>query len=98
MNDVSQANLRLLADEYRSQLGSGVVVLGMKTDGKVSLITAITKDLTSRLNAGKIVKEIAAVVEGGGGGRADLAEAGGKNPEKLAEALALVPGILERML
>ena len=98
VNDVSQANLRLLADEYRSQLGSGVVVLGMKTDGKVSLITAITKDLTSRLNAGKIVKEIAAVVEGGGGGRADLAEAGGKNPEKLAEALALVPGILERML
>ncbi len=98
VSDVSQENLRLLADEFRNQLGSGVVVLGMKTNGKVSLITAITKDLTSRLNAGKIVKEIALVVEGGGGGRADLAEAGGKNPAKLAEALELVPSILERML
>ncbi|MDD5543373.1 MAG: alanine--tRNA ligase [Acidobacteriia bacterium] len=98
VENTSAENLRLLADEYRQQLGSGVVVLGMKTDGKVSLITAITKDLTGRLNAGKIVKEIATVVEGGGGGRADLAEAGGKNPEKLAEALSRVPQILERML
>jgi alanyl-tRNA synthetase len=98
VENTSHENLRMLADEYRNQLGSGVVVLAMKAEGKVSLITAITKDLTSRLNAGKIVKEIAAVVEGGGGGRADLAEAGGKNPEKLAEALSRVPLILERML
>lgn len=98
VSDVSQDNLRLLADEFRTQLGSGVVVLGMKTDHKVSLITAITKDLTSRLNAGKIVKQIAIIVEGSGGGRADMAEAGGKNPSKLSEALASVPGILERML
>lgn len=98
VSDISIENMRMLADEYRSQLGSGVVVLGMKTNGKVSLITAITKDLTPRLHAGKIVKEIAAVVEGGGGGRADLAEAGGKNPEKLPEALARVPRILEGML
>ncbi len=98
VSDVSHENLRVLADEFRNQLGSGVVVLGMKTDGKVSLITAVTKDLTPRLNAGKIVKEIASIVEGGGGGRPDLAEAGGKNPAKLEEALSRVPAILERML
>jgi alanyl-tRNA synthetase len=98
VSNISIDNLRMLADEYRNQLGSGVVVLGMKTTGKVSLITAITKDLTHRLNAGKIVKEIAVLVEGSGGGRADLAEAGGKNPEKLSEALARVPSILEKML
>ena len=98
VSNISHDNLRVLADEYRNQLGSGVVVLGMKTEGKVSLVTAITKDLTSRLNAGKIVKEIASLVEGSGGGRADMAEAGGKNTEKLAEALAQVPHLLDRML
>jgi alanyl-tRNA synthetase len=98
VSNISHDNLRVLADEYRNQLGSGVVVLGMKTEGKVSLVTAITKDLTSRLNAGKIIKEIASLVEGSGGGRADMAEAGGKNPEKLAEALAQVPHLLDRML
>ena len=66
-------------------------MLGSVSDGKVSLIAAVTKDLTSKLDAGKIVKQAAAYVEGSGGGRKDLAEAGGKNPAKLDEAIQAVP-------
>ncbi|HLW79632.1 MAG TPA: DHHA1 domain-containing protein, partial [Terriglobia bacterium] len=65
---------------------------------KVSLIAAVTQDLTRRLDAGKIVKAAAAIVEGSGGGRKDLAEAGGKNAEKLDESLQAVEGIVEGML
>ena len=73
-------------------------MLASASDGKVSLVAAVSKDLTSRLDAGKIVKAAAAIVEGSGGGRKDLAEAGGKNPEKLDESLGAVPGIVEQML
>jgi len=67
-------------------------------DGKVSLIAAVTKDLTNRLDAGKIVKQAASFVEGSGGGRKDLAEAGGKNPAKLDELIRAVHSIIEGML
>jgi len=60
------------------------------TDGKVSLVGAVTKDLTGRLHAGKLVQEVAKAVGGGGGGRPDLAQAGGKNPERLGVALEKV--------
>jgi alanyl-tRNA synthetase len=90
--------MRQMVDDLRAKLQSGVIVLGSVADGKVSLIAAVTKDLTGRLDAGKIVKQAAAYVEGSGGGRKDLAEAGGKNPSKLDESLGAVPGIIEQML
>ena len=95
---IDRAALRNLADRCRAQIRSGVVVLGNVVDGKVSLIAAVTKDLTDKLDAGKIVKQAAAYVEGSGGGRKDLAEAGGKNPAKLDESLQAVPAIIEAML
>ena len=93
---LDNASLRNLADELKSRIGRGVVVLATSGSGKVSLVAAITSDLTSRLHAGKMVKEIASVVGGGGGGRPDLAEAGGKDPSKLPLALEAVAGYVER--
>ncbi|HEX5760966.1 MAG TPA: alanine--tRNA ligase [Thermoanaerobaculia bacterium] len=82
--------LRNLADALRSKLGSGVVVLGSRDDGNVSLVAAVSKDLAGRVHAGELVKRVAALVGGAGGGRPDFAQAGGKAPEKLPEALAAV--------
>ena len=90
--------MRQMVDDLRAKLQSGVIVLGSVSDGKVSLVAAVTKDLTHKLDAGKIVKQAAAIVEGSGGGRKDLAEAGGKNPAKLDESLQAVPAIIEAML
>jgi alanyl-tRNA synthetase len=90
--------MRQMVDDLRAKLQSGVIVLGSVADGKVSLIAAVTKDLTSQLDAGKIVKQAAAYVEGSGGGRKDLAEAGGKNPARLDESLQAVHAIIEAML
>jgi alanyl-tRNA synthetase len=90
--------MRQMVDDLRGKLQSGVIVLGSAADGRVSLIAAVTKDLTNKLDAGKIVKQAAAYVEGSGGGRKDLAEAGGKNPAKLDESIQAVAGIIEQML
>ncbi|HWZ52514.1 MAG TPA: alanine--tRNA ligase [Granulicella sp.] len=79
--------MRTLVDSLRGKLGSGVVVLGAAVDGKVSLIVGVTKDLTGKLQAGKIVGQLAAKVGGKGGGRPDLAEAGGSDVEALDAAL-----------
>ena len=93
-----RAAMRQIVDNLRPRLASGVIVLGSVADGKVVLVTAVTKDLTNRLDAGKIVKQAAAIVGGTGGGRKDLAEAGGTEPEKLDESLRAVPEIIEKML
>ena len=90
--------LRQLADGLRQKMGSGVVVLLAGDDGKVSLITAVTKDLTNRLHAGKMVQELAKFVGGSGGGRPDLAEAGGKDVAGIETAIAQVYPLVERML
>ncbi len=82
--------LRAVVDSVRERLGSGVVCLGSVADGKVSLVSAVTKDLTRRFHAGKLVQEVAKAVDGGGGGRPELAQAGGKNPAALDRALASV--------
>ena len=87
--------LREAADQFRDRLKSGVVALGSEADGKAMLIVVVTKDLTDKFHAGKIVKEAAAVVGGGGGGRPDMAQAGGSKPEKLGEALEKVYSIVE---
>ncbi len=98
LDDVSRPAMRQILDQLRSRIGSGVVVLGTISDNKAALIGGVTHDLTAKLDAGKIVRQAAALMEGSGGGRKDLAEAGGKNPEKLDECLKSVPVIVERML
>ncbi len=90
--------LRGLVDTLRQKLGSGAVVLGMVEDGKVALIGGVTKDLTAKLHAGKIIQALAKEVGGSGGGRPDLAEAGGKDTSALNRTLDLVPALLDRML
>ncbi len=90
--------LRQLVDALRSKLGSGVVVLASVEDGKVALITGVTKDLTSRLHAGKIVQELAKLIGGSGGGRPDLAEAGGKDTSGIEMALSTVYPLIDRLL
>jgi alanyl-tRNA synthetase len=86
--------LRSLSDTLRDRLGSGVVVLASENDGKVALVVAVTKDLTSKVQAGRLVKELAPLVGGGGGGRPDFAEAGGKDPSGIDNLLASAPEVL----
>jgi alanyl-tRNA synthetase len=90
--------LRDLADLLRGKLGSGVVVLGARGDGKVSLVAAVSADLAGRVHAGELVKAAAVAVGGRGGGRPDFAQAGGKDPEKLPQALAAAVAEVERQL
>src|SRR6185369_10690252 len=90
--------LRDMADALRSKLGSGIVVIGTRGDGNVNLVVAVTKDLTGRVKAGELVKRLSAIVGGGGGGRPDFAQAGGKDPEKLPDALASVQEAVREQL
>jgi alanyl-tRNA synthetase len=90
--------LRSVMDVLRDRLPQGVIFVGSAADSKVNLIASVSKDLTGRVPAGKLIQEVAKVVGGGGGGRPDLAQAGGKDPAKLDEALALVPGLVEQRL
>jgi alanyl-tRNA synthetase len=96
--NVDREGLRQLVDSLRQKLGSGVVALGMPDDGKVALIAGVTKDLTSKVHAGKLIQALAKQVGGSGGGRPDLAEAGGKDTKALKTALEAVPSLLEPLL
>ena len=87
--------LRGLSDSLRDRLGSGVVVLASENDGKVALVVSVTKDLTSQVQAGRLVKELAPIVGGGGGGRPDFAEAGGKDPAGIDALLKKAPEVLK---
>jgi alanyl-tRNA synthetase len=89
---------RQLSDTLLARLRSGVVVLGRKDDGKVGIIVRVSDDLTDRIKAGNIIKEIAPIVGGRGGGRADMAEGGGTEPDKLAEAIDASYSVIERMI
>ncbi len=93
-----RASLRVLADELKEKLGSGIVILGTPQDGKVALVVMVTSDLARRVPAGKIIKEIAPLVGGAGGGKPELAEAGGKDSSKLADAIERSYSIVESML
>ncbi|MCE1227046.1 MAG: alanine--tRNA ligase, partial [Geobacteraceae bacterium] len=86
--------LRDMADQLRDKLGSGVVALGAELDGKANLLVTVTKDLTDRFKAGELVAKLAPIVGGRGGGKPELAQAGGSQPEKLAEALAAVAKLM----
>jgi len=88
------AALRDLADHLKAKIKSGIIVLGSRTDKKASLVVVVTKEHLDRYHAGKIVKQVAALVGGGGGGRPDMAQAGGSKPERLPEALAAVYDIV----
>jgi alanyl-tRNA synthetase len=90
--------LRSISDSLRDRLGSGVVVIASENDGRVNLVVSVSKDLTSRIQAGSIVKALAPIVGGGGGGRPDFAEAGGKDPSKIDELLAKAPETLRGLL
>ncbi|OQX25496.1 MAG: alanine--tRNA ligase [Desulfobacteraceae bacterium IS3] len=90
------AALRDLADKFRDKIRSGVVVLGSVVEGKVLLISMVTKDLIPRFHAGNIIKAVSAIAGGGGGGRPDMAQAGGTRPEKLDEAFAKAFEIVEK--
>jgi|HubBroStandDraft_5_1064220.scaffolds.fasta_scaffold00369_4 alanyl-tRNA synthetase len=98
VNGCDREALRQLVDALRQKLGSGVVVLASADDGKVTLITAVTRDLIPRLHAGKIVQELAKLVGGSGGGRPELAEAGGKDTSGIQNALDQVYPLLDRLL
>jgi alanyl-tRNA synthetase len=98
LDEIDRGSLRQLVDTLRQRMGSGVVVLGTVENGKVALIAGVTKDLTARIQAGKIIQETAKLVGGSGGGRPDLAEAGGKDTSALEGAIAQVYLIVERML
>ncbi len=97
-DNLERTQLRTLVDNLRNKLGSGVVVMGSVSDGKVALIVGVTKDLTARVQAGKIIAEVAKKVGGSGGGRPDMAEAGGKDPAALDSALDASYGVVEGML
>jgi alanyl-tRNA synthetase len=90
--------LRQLVDSLRQKIGSGVVALGMPEDGKVALIAGVTKDLTPKVHAGKLIQALAKLVGGSGGGRPDLAEAGGKDTSALKSALSSISSLIEPWL
>ncbi|MBX7371162.1 alanine--tRNA ligase [Clostridium chauvoei] len=99
VSDVDGNALRDLADKVRNKIGSGVVVLLSDVQGKVNLVAMATKDVVSSgVHCGKIIKEVATIVGGGGGGRPDMAQAGGKNPEKINEAVDKTYSIVETLV
>ncbi|MBT6346460.1 MAG: alanine--tRNA ligase, partial [Nitrospina sp.] len=87
LDDMDSKTLRTFIDNAKNQLKSGVVVVGSVSDGKVSMAAGVTKDLTDKYHAGNIIKQIAKIVGGSGGGRPDMAQAGGSEVDKLDEAL-----------
>jgi len=98
VDNLERSQLRTLVDQLRDKLGSGVVVLGSASNGNVALIVGVTKDLTTRVQAGKVIAPIAQKVGGKGGGRPDLAEAGGKDSSALDAALDGAYGVVEELL
>jgi alanyl-tRNA synthetase len=96
--NVGREGLRQLVDSLRQKLGSGVVALGMPEDGKVALIAGVTKDLTAKVHAGKLIQTLAIKLGGKGGGRPDLAEGGGSDTSALKSALSSIPSLVEPLL
>ena len=86
--------LRDFGDKLRDKIGSGIILLGGKADDKAMLLCMVTKDLTKKYHAGNIIKEIAPLVGGSGGGRPDMAQAGGSQPENISKAIAHLDKLL----
>lgn len=98
LHDVEPQLLRTMVDDLKNQFGSAIIVLGTANHGKVSLIVGVTTDLTQRVKAGEIISIIAPQVGGKGGGRPDMAQAGGNQPAALSATLATVPGLIAEKL
>ncbi len=98
VSDVGPDELRKIWDEIREKLKPGLAVLGSGSDGKAYILVGVTKDLSKRFHAGNIVKELATLIDGAGGGKPDMAQAGGNKPEKLEEALRKIFEIVSRIL
>ncbi|HTM05001.1 MAG TPA: alanine--tRNA ligase [Vicinamibacterales bacterium] len=98
VSGLDKDGLRTLVDQSRDRIKSGVVILAAPSDGKVAVVVGVTPDLTKKIPAGQVVKQLAPIVGGGGGGRADFAEAGGKDPSKVGELLAAAKGVIEAFL
>jgi alanyl-tRNA synthetase len=96
--DLDKNALRSLADSLKARIKTGVVVIASTNDGAVHIVVAVTPDLTTRIKAGQIVKELAPIVGGKGGGRPDFAEAGGRQPEKIDELLDESRRLVETLL
>ena len=96
--EIDRASLRNLADELKQKLGSGVVVLGSPQEEKVALVVMVTPDICQKIPAGKIIKQIAPLVGGAGGGKPELAEAGGKDSSRLADAIKYSYTVVESLL
>ncbi|NTW87722.1 MAG: alanine--tRNA ligase [Desulfobulbaceae bacterium] len=94
----SQKTLREIGDRLRDNLGSGVAVLGGSISGKAALLAVVTADLTRRIKAGDIINKVASLVGGKGGGRPDMAQAGGPMVDKLSEAIKSVPDVVRKLL
>jgi alanyl-tRNA synthetase len=97
-DELDPEGMRQLIDSLKAKLGSGIIVLGSGKLNQVVFIAGVTKDLTGKIKAGDIVKEVAKVTGGGGGGRPDLAQAGGKDVSKVDEALRSVTQIVEKVI
>ncbi|MCO6509659.1 MAG: alanine--tRNA ligase [Aridibacter famidurans] len=98
VEDLDPSGMRHLSDTLMAKVKSGVVIIGRKADGKVSFIVRVSDDLTDRVKAGNIIREIAPIVGGKGGGKPDMAEGGGPEAEKLSEAIDASYSIIERMI
>ncbi len=98
IDSMGMDDLRLFGDSIRGKLKSGIILVGSVKNGTVSIVIMVTKDLTERFKANEIIREIAPVIGGGGGGRDDIAQAGGKNTEKLDEAIGKIYEVIEKRL
>ena len=98
VSNLEKGALRTLADSLRDRIPSGVVVVAAENHGKVALVVSVTRDLTDRVHAGRVVKAIAPVVGGTGGGRPDFAQAGGRQPDRIAELFPECQAVVRRML
>lgn len=98
VEDLDKGGMRHLSDTLMAKVKSGVVIIGNKNDGKVSFIVRVSDDLTDKIRAGNIIKEIAPIVGGKGGGKPDMAEGGGTEPQKLAEAMDASYDVIGKML
>jgi alanyl-tRNA synthetase len=98
IDDQDANGLRMIMDDLRQKIGTGIIVLASASEGKVALCVGVTKDLTKTIKAGDIIKQLAPIIGGGGGGKPDLAMAGGKDTTKIPQIITQAPKIIKDLL